>query len=132
MGKTYIAPFLAPDSTFSWEQLPIRLALTAPFIWLGWFSARQHGFTSRLREDYAYKEASAKSFEGYKREAKEVDKEMLQKLLEQAIKNLGDNPIRIYNGHDNHPSPTHELIDNIMKDEKMLGRFKEFFSIFKS
>lgn len=131
MGKTYIAPFLAPDSTFSWEQLPIRLALTAPFIWLGWFSARQHGFTSRLREDYAYKEASAKSFEGYKREAKEVDEEMLKKLLEQAISNLGDNPIRIYDGHSNHPSPTHELFDNIMKDEKMLSKFKEFFSIFK-
>lgn len=132
MGGTYIAPLLDPSKTFTWEQLPMRLAMTAPFIWLGWFSARQHGFTSRLREDYAYKEASAKSFEGYKREAKEVDEEMLKKLLEQAIKNLGDNPIRVYDGHDNHPSPTHELIDNIMKDDKTLGRFKEFFSIFKS
>lgn len=132
MGKTYVAHFLAPDSTFSWEQLPIRLALTAPFIWLGWFSARQHGFTSRLREDYAYKEASAKSFEGYKREAKDVDEEMLKKLLEQAIKNLGDNPIRICDGDGNHPSPTHQLIDTIMKDEKSVARFKDFFSMFKS
>ena len=130
MGATYIAPLLDPKNTFSWEQLPLRLALTAPFIWLGWFSARQHGFTSRLREDYAYKEASAKSFEGYRREA--VDPEMLKKLLEQAIKNLGDNPIRIYDGKNNHPSPTHELFDNLMKDDKAVGRFKEFFSIFKS
>lgn len=132
MGVTYIAPILNSNSATPWEQLPLRLALTAPFVWLGWFSARQYGFTSRLREDYAYKEASAKSFEGYKREAKEVDTEMLKKLLEQAIRNLGDNPIRIYNGHGNHPSPTHELFDNIMKDDKTLGRFKEFFSIFKS
>lgn len=132
MGVTYIAPLLDPKNTFEWQQLPLRLALTAPFIWLGWFSARQHGFTSRLREDYAYKEASAKSFEGYKREAKDVDPEMLKKLLEQAIRNLGDNPIRIYSGHNNHPSPTHELLDNIMKDDKSLSRFKEFFSIFKS
>ena len=109
----------------------MRLALTAPFIWLGWFSARQHGFTSRLREDYAYKEASAKSFEGYKREAKEVDPEMLKKLLEQAIKNLGDNPIRIYDGKNNHPSPTHELFDSIMKDDKSFGKLKEFLSLFK-
>ncbi|OIR19963.1 chromosome segregation protein [mine drainage metagenome] len=132
MGITFIAPLLDAKATVPWEQLPMRLALTAPFIWLGWFSARQHGFTSRLREDYAYKEASAKSFEGYKREAKEVDPEMLKKLLEQAIKNLGDNPIRIYDGKNNHPSPTHELFDSLMKDDKAVGRFKEFFSIFKS
>lgn len=132
MGIKHIAPILESNSATPWEQLPLRLALTAPFIWLGWFSARQYGFTSRLREDYAYKEASAKSFEGYKREAKEVDVEMLKKLLEQAIKNLGDNPIRIYSGHDNHPSPTHELIDNIMKDEKSVSKFKEFWSIFKT
>lgn len=132
MGITFIAPLLVDTKTsVPWEQLPMRLALTAPFIWLGWFSARQHGFTSRLREDYAYKEASAKSFEGYKREAKEVDPEMLKKLLEQAIKNLGDNPIRIYDGKNNHPSPTHELFDSLMKDDKTVGRFKEFFSIFK-
>jgi hypothetical protein len=132
MGITFIAPLLDAKTSVPWEQLPMRLALTAPFIWLGWFSARQHGFTSRLREDYAYKEASAKSFEGYKREAKEVDPEMLKKLLEQAIKNLGDNPIRIYDGKNNHPSPTHELFDSLMKDDKAVGRFKEFFSLFKS
>lgn len=132
IGDEHIAPILRNNSTIPWEQLPLRLALTAPLIWLGWFSARQYGFTSRLREDYAYKEASAKSFEGYKREAKEVDPEMLKKLLEQAIKNLGDNPIRIYEGKNNHSSPTHELFDNLMKDDKALGRFKEFFSIFKS
>ena len=131
MGVTYIAPLLDPKNTFEWQQLPLRLALTAPFIWLGWFSARQHGFTSRLREDYAYKEASAKSFEGYKREAKEVDPEMLKKLLEQAIKNLGDNPIRIYDGKNNHPSPTHELFDSIMKDDKSFGKLKKFLSLFK-
>jgi exonuclease VII small subunit len=92
MGATYLAPILASGN---WEQLPARLALTAPLIWLGWFSAKQYGYTSRLREDYAYKEASAKSFEGYKREAGQVDPSMLKNLLDTAIKNLGDNPIRI-------------------------------------
>lgn len=131
MGVTYIAPLLNSNVATTWEQLPLRLALTAPFIWLGWFSARQYGFTSRLREDYAYKEASANSFEGYKREAKEADVEMLKKLLEQAIKNLGDNPIRIYDGKNNHSSPAHELFDGIMKDDKVLSRLKEFSAIFK-
>lgn len=129
MGITYIAPLLDTTKTIPLEQLPMRLALTAPFIWLGWFSARQHGFTSRLREDYAYKEASAKSFEGYKRESKEVDDAMLKKLLEQAIDNLGDNPIRIYDGKNNHSSPAQEFIDALIKDEKLFDRFKELLKL---
>lgn len=137
MGVTYIAPLLTPllnssANSATWEQLPLRLALTAPFVWLGWFSARQYGYSSRLREDYAYKEASAKSFEGYKREAKEVDQEMLKKLLEQAIKNLGDNPIRIYEGHENHGSPFHEFFEKILKDEKLMNQLKDLISRIKS
>jgi len=132
MGVTYIVPILNSANSATWEQLPLRLALTAPFVWLGWFSARQYGYTTRLREDYVYKEASAKSFEGYKREAKEVNQEMLQKLLEQAIKNLGDNPIRIYDGHDNHGSPFQEFIEKILKDEKAMNQLKDLISKMKS
>lgn len=121
MGDKYIAPIL---TSTDWTQLPARLALTAPFIWLGWFSAKQYGYMSRLREDYAYKEASAKSFEGYKREAGELDQAMLKNLLETAIKNLGDNPIRIYNGHDNHASPLQELLEKSLKDPSAMELLK--------
>ncbi len=121
MGVTYLVPFLNSGNL---EQLPSRLALTAPFIWLGWFSAKQYGYTSRLREDYAYKAASAMSFEGYKREAGEVDADMLKNLLDTAIKNLGDNPIRIYSTRGNHASPLHEVLEQLLKSEKLmdLGR----------
>lgn len=125
MGLTYLVPILNSGNL---ELLPARLALTAPFIWLGWFSAKQYGYTSRLREDYAYKEASAKSFEGYKREASQVDPEMLRNLLDTAIKNLGDNPTRIYSGHENHASPLHEALEKMLKDEKMMDRLKALFA----
>ncbi len=121
MGVTYLAPIL---SSGDWAQLPARLALTAPLVWLGWFAVKQYGYTSRLREDYAYKEASAKSFEGYKREAGELDKAMLNNLMETAIKNLGDNPIRIYSGHDNHASPLQELLEKSLKDPSAMELFK--------
>ena len=142
IGTTFIAPLLnlgntpnnAPLPITYWEQLPLRLALTAPLIWLGWFSAKQYGYTSRVREDYFYKEASAMSFEGYKREAKEVavDGEMLKKLLEQAIKNLGDNPIRIYDGQENHGSPFQEFFEKIVKDEKAMSQLKDLIARIKS
>lgn len=125
MGVAYLAPILKSGNL---EQLPARLALTAPLIWLGWFSAKQYGYISRLREDYAYKEASAKSFEGYKREASQVDQEMLRNLMDKAIKNLGDNPIRIYSGHENHASPLHEALERTLKDERVMDLLKAIFA----
>jgi hypothetical protein len=128
MGVIYLAPILDPKNTMVLEQLPARLALTAPLIWLGWFAAKQYGYISRLREDYAYKEASAKSFEGYKREIGLVNSEMHQKLMDTAIKNLGDNPIRIYSGHENHASPLQEIIEKSLKDEKPWDFLRKFFA----
>lgn len=125
LGLVYIEPLIAAAN---WEQIPAKLALTAPLIWLGWFAVKQYGYTTRLREDYAYKEASAKSFEGYKREAGQVDAEMLKRLLETAIENLGQNPIRIYDGHDNHGSPIQELLEKATTDDRWLDVVKSLLS----
>ena len=122
IGVKYLAPLLESKN---WEQIPFRLSLTAPFIWLGWFSAKQYGYTSRLREDYAYKEASAKAFEGYKREIGTLNPELLKNLLDTAIKNLGENPIRIYSGHENHASPLNEILERLLKDKKIIEALKE-------
>lgn len=124
IGLKYIEPLIVDAN---WEQIPAKLALTTPLIWLGWFAVKQYGFTTRLREDYAYKEASAKSFEGYKREAGQ-DPEMLKRLLETAIENLGQNPIRIYDGQNNHGSPLQELLEKATKDDRWLDIVKSFVS----
>ncbi len=131
MGVWYVVPILNTPSAATWEQLPLRLALTAPFVWLGWFSARNYGHISRLSEDYEYKEASAKAFEGYKREVGDAHPEMLQKLLEQAIQNLGENPIRIFEGKNNHGSPVQDLIEKVLSDEKLVAKLKEVFAAVK-
>lgn len=125
LGVVYFAPIL---ETGKFEQLPFRLALVSPLIWLGWFSAKHYGYTARLREDYAFKEASAMSFEGYKREASVSSAEMQEKLLELAINNFSDNPIRIYKGHENHASPLHEMLDKSLKDQKLMDSAKAFFA----
>lgn len=119
----YFAPILQDGEL---KELPFRLALVSPFIWLGWFSAKQYGYTARLREDYAYKEASAMSFEGYKREAGESSAEMLEKLLEVSINNFSDNPIRIYSGTGNHASPLNELLDKSPDSKRLMEDLKAF------
>ena len=49
---------------------------------------------------------------------------MLKNLLDTAIKNLGDNPIRIYSGHENHASPLQEILEKSLKDEKVMDLLK--------
>lgn len=84
-----------------------------------------------MREDYAYKTATSLSFEGYKREAGNVNPEMLENLVDTAIKNLGENPVRNYNGLENHSSPLHEILEKSLKDEKLIDLLKAAFAKIK-
>ena len=106
-----------------WDELLFKVPLTAPIIWLAWFAAKQYGYNIRLREDYAYKAASAMAFEGFKRESLD-DADMRTRLLKTAIKNFGDNPIRIFDGKGNHASPAHEFFEKFNKDGKFMDAFK--------
>ena len=82
-------------------------------IWLCWFCAKQFGYTIRIREDYSYKYAISMAFEGYKNETREINEELLGKLLEVTVANISTNPIILYNSKSNHGSPWHEITDGI-------------------
>lgn len=119
---------LVPNKSevFDWHSLIMRLPASAPLIWLGWFSAKQYGYSARLKEDYAFKVAAAMSFEGYKREISN-DPELMKKLQESAIGCFAENPLRIYESSTNHASPLHELFSQLSEDEKtsaVLGALK--------
>jgi hypothetical protein len=86
-----------------WQRVLERLPLTAPLIWLGWFSAIQYGHIIRLQEDYAFKEATSKAFAGYKDHMEhlssvsdESSKTALDLLSKKTIEILARSPLRIY------------------------------------
>jgi hypothetical protein len=110
IGHFLIYPYLSKATTFSETELIAKIALVFPFIWLAWMSAKQYGYLSRIREDYAYKYASAMAFEGYKKHTKEINPNLLERLLAVSIENLAQNPIRLYNTKDNHASPLQEIL----------------------
>ena len=101
-----------------------RLAITLPLIWGAWFSAKQYGYTSRLMEDYQFKVATAASFEGYKKEAAEIDQNLLKKLMDSTIDNFSNNPLRIYSIASD-GSPIQELADSIAKLEPVMKLMKK-------
>ena len=93
-------------SSMTYEALLVHLlrkiGLAAPLVWLGWYAAKQVGRIARVQEDYEYKAASALAFQSYKEEAKlGGDPELEKKLLDHAIQTFGENPVRLYEHHDN-------------------------------
>ncbi len=126
-GLLFIAwQYFSSISGANWLDALVRLPLSGALIWLGWFAAKQYGYTRRLQEDYSYKVASAMSFEGYKREAANIDAELLKRLMETAIVNLSENPLRVYQGESNHASPANELLEKLLKDQSFVDLLKNY------
>lgn len=97
-----------------------RIFLAGPAVWYTWFAARQYSHTMRLIEDYAFKEASALAFVGYKREM-EDDGEMIKLLRELAIKNFGSSPTRMLNKSEP-SSPVHDLVDKALENQGIFDK----------
>jgi len=80
--------------------LSIILARTPVFIatiWLGIFASKQQSQNKRLEQEYAHKENSAKSYEGFKRQIDSLEqtvenKELSVKLLKNIVDSMGFNP----------------------------------------
>lgn len=108
------------------------LPLAAPGIWLGWLSARQIGILARIQQDYAYKASTAVAFEGYKKEVASANDQALSKqLLETAVTNFGENPVRLYDKQgDDHGHPVEALVEKI-KDPETRSFVVEIFKALK-
>lgn len=108
------------------------LPLAVPGIWLGWLSARQIGMLARIQQDYAYKASTAVAFEGYKKEVASANDQALSKqLLETAVTNFGENPVRLYDKQgDDHGHPVEALVEKI-KDPETRNFVVEIFKALK-
>jgi len=112
----YLTTLDFPNTNEFWMHVVSRLPLAAPLVWLGWFSAIQYGNVIRVQEDYAFKEATSKAFQGYKDHMEhlgnvDIDEAQtaLKLLSATTIEILGREPLRIYGNTQHDASPTHGL-----------------------
>jgi hypothetical protein len=113
-----------PQSEF-WQVVLQKLPFTAPFIWLGWFSAIQYGNTIRVQEDYAFKEATSKAFVGYKDHMEHLSninvedtKTAMKLLATKTIEILAREPLRIYQKAEHDASPFKSFFSGNKKEQK--------------
>jgi len=86
----------------------VLVKLGAP-IWFAWLATKQIGQRFRLAEDYAFKAAISRAYEGYRKEAARIDRAMEAKLLASALARLDEQPLRVVEST-THGSPWHELM----------------------
>lgn len=82
-------------------------SLGAP-LWFAWISTKQIGQRFKLSEDYGYKASVAKAYEGYRKEAARIDKDLEARLFESALSRVEEAPLRLVENA-SHGSPWHEL-----------------------
>lgn len=109
----FILPTLSTNNT-QLPQIVAEFGIVFPLIWLGWFAAKQYGYTSRIKEDYAFKAAAAMAYEGHKKAARETDINLESVLLEFSLFNMSQNPIRLYGNGDTHGTPINEFTAQIL------------------
>lgn len=95
----------------------VRFLVAGPIIWFAWFAARQYGHVLRISEDYAFKEAAAMAFTGY-RDEMGGDPELLKMLQESAIRTFGANPSKMLLKRGDAASPMHELLEKVLEKAK--------------
>lgn len=85
------------------NYLLTRVTVAAPLVWIGWFSAIQYGNNVRVQEDYAFKEATSKAFQGYRDHMQHLETvssadagNAMNLLAIETIKILAREPLRIY------------------------------------
>jgi hypothetical protein len=102
--------FTYPNVTTSVIVLNLLLSLlsVAAPVWFAWLATKQIGQRFRLAEDYAYKAAVSRAYEGFRREASRFDKDMESRLLVSALNRLDELPLRLVEP-ESHGSPWHEL-----------------------
>lgn len=93
----------APDYQLLIPYFLERLPFVIPVIWLAIYAAIRHRQALQLEEEYAYKEALSKSFEGYKTQLLEIDADAAEKkhtldLIHRTLNALALHPGRVYQG----------------------------------
>ncbi|WP_321948293.1 hypothetical protein [Paraburkholderia sp. J10-1] len=111
-----------------WARLVVSLVSVAAPVWFAWLATKQIGQRFRLAEDYAYKASISKAYEGYRREAVDLDENFQKRLFASALDRLDEQPLRFVE-HETHGSPWHELLSSdIFKEAiriapELVGRF---------
>lgn len=95
------------------NNLLYKIPLYGPLVWLAIFASKRRSEMQRLQQEYAHKEALAKSYDSYKTQIEQLDKEdqkLLLKLLDSSIDTIANNASETLDGKHGDGTPFAELL----------------------
>jgi hypothetical protein len=96
-----------------------KLPLTIPLVWFAVFASKRRSQNMRLQQEYAHKEALAKSYHGYKKQIEglgnDKDDILLKQLLQAAIESVSFNASVTLDGKHEDRIPLFDDSDSLIK-----------------
>jgi hypothetical protein len=105
------------DLTNLWSNFAYKLPIALPIIWLAFFASKRRSEAQRLQQEYAHKEALAKSYQSYKTQIEQLGEEnsvLMQHLLKSAIDAIAFNASTTLETKHGDKSPLHEALDKLL------------------
>lgn len=98
------------------KALMNKLPLYGALIWLAFFASKRRSENQRLQQEYAHKEALAKSYNSYKKQIEALDDEdqsMQKAFIEKAVDAIAYNASQTLDGKHGDNPPAHDLIGKV-------------------
>lgn len=95
-----------------------RLPLYIPIVWLALYSTRRRSEYQRLQQEYAHKEAVARSYMSYKEQIEKLDgqdKVLMAKLIDSAINAVAHNASETLDGKHGEKMPIQEVVEKALE-----------------
>lgn len=111
------------------QELVYKIPFYAPILWLAFYASKRRSEYQRLQQEYAHKEALAKSYDSYKKQIEQLDvedKTMQKELITKAVDAIAYNASNTLDKKHGDKMPTLVLI------EKTVEQLEKFKNIFKS
>jgi len=102
-----------------------KLPIIIPVLWLTLFASKRRSEALRLQQEYAHKEALAKSYQNFKMQIEELeqsDPELMKKLLSSAIDAVSKNASDTLDKNHGDKTPAHEGVDGLINSIEKLKK----------
>ena len=104
----------------TWESvlkgLVYKTPIYVPIIWLAFVASKRRSEYQRLQQEYAHKEALAKSYDSYKKQLESLDdqdKSMQKELIRKAVDAIAYNASQTLDGHHGDKHPAQDLLGKV-------------------
>ncbi|MCS3460225.1 gustatory receptor family protein [Aeromonas sp. BIGb0445] len=117
MGWFYIKFVNTTDLTKLFSNFLYKLPLIIPILWLTLFASKRRSEALRLQQEYAHKEALAKSYQSFKTQIDALgqsDPDLMNKLLRSAIDAVSKNASDTLDKKHGDNTPAHDGIDGLV------------------